>query len=1018
MQELRLTEPMVLCSVVKWCWSRLQGGVVSWDAYELFRTGEHGTLKSWKERCLLWLLTRRADSNMARDSFATFIPLSVDSDARTKIIFDFFELLAAIAAHGKTNGLGGRKLSRLAGWWAFEHADSGKGFDGGYKGWAAAADATSHLFFAYLRTMTPESIKGINGVSTLPISLQKLVQETEYPPQTPTLMLYTTPKVVMIVNSVSPSPFALLRRANNFQYRDQDAALQEFSNYEDPVKALTDECRRVLRCISSSNDAQVTTKNSTSLGDPSWSRFEDLGFSSALDESDEFESRDKFSSQSIQPLGLRTAPASGNAAMGRPTTPSWADFLSSGFVAEEGTAGSPLLLPPDKQLPPIETVRGRSSQSHRPRLESDRDLEPGELASISSFDLDESFWWVWISSLAGEEPAARKAAFGRCAVVETIVPRGKWLVIEEQVKGAAPEPDANAYVAEKKSRMFWSKRGKTSKKASSTKELTTAHNGNSKTSIGQDQQARIQAAAAQLQQKKKQHEAEQYAQTRRGRENVDKNNTNSVMTLQPAVISELTPAMQWASKYDKEAIREAYLANSETGKGTAAQSNGKANGHPHVEPPKSPTDRDLPAVPKLSAKSEIELSKQVETIMTPSAVPKAPLPPQPEIQTQKQTYTGNVLTDKQIEANINDQLPQAPHPAERPGTPLRTKGDSESSHLITPPRKTQQQSLAQFLNEEAPPQSPPVRGSVESPERHHKLKKKITNEKTSSGGAFKNIFGRKKNRNSLQLSPEPKPAPPPAEQKPNLLAAPAPSRRFGSFRKRSSPVITPVQQEARHPASINEDAPIKPAEEQPSFERTYEPSFEHSRVNTADASEARNEFSRFDQGPMDDMPAFVPADDVHDVEPSPVPSRPSPATSTPVVEEAKPIDIKKAPSMLRPVKVDAAPAEPALTPAQDRWAQIRKQAAERAAQRMSEDSNNVGGRAYSRGSGEETDGEESKFHSSLDFAASILLEESTANIETAIESRVARIKARVAELTGNMEDGPGAPGRTASPARR
>ena len=74
---------------------------------------------------------------MARDSFGTFIPLSVDSDARTKIIFDFFELLAAIAAHGKTNGLGGRKLSRLAGWWAFEHSDTGKGFDGGYKGWAA-----------------------------------------------------------------------------------------------------------------------------------------------------------------------------------------------------------------------------------------------------------------------------------------------------------------------------------------------------------------------------------------------------------------------------------------------------------------------------------------------------------------------------------------------------------------------------------------------------------------------------------------------------------------------------------------------------------------------------------------------------------------------------------------------------------------------------------------------------------------------------------------------------------------
>ena len=61
--------------------------------------------------------------------------MSTDS-ARKQIIFDFFDLLAAIAARGKTNGLGGRKLSRMAGWWAFEHSDNGKGFDGGYGSWA------------------------------------------------------------------------------------------------------------------------------------------------------------------------------------------------------------------------------------------------------------------------------------------------------------------------------------------------------------------------------------------------------------------------------------------------------------------------------------------------------------------------------------------------------------------------------------------------------------------------------------------------------------------------------------------------------------------------------------------------------------------------------------------------------------------------------------------------------------------------------------------------------------------
>jgi hypothetical protein len=73
---------------------------------------------------------------MSRNAFNTFIPMSTDSETRKQIIFDFFDLLAAIAARGKTNGLGGRKLSRMAGWWAFEHSDNGKGFDGGYNSWA------------------------------------------------------------------------------------------------------------------------------------------------------------------------------------------------------------------------------------------------------------------------------------------------------------------------------------------------------------------------------------------------------------------------------------------------------------------------------------------------------------------------------------------------------------------------------------------------------------------------------------------------------------------------------------------------------------------------------------------------------------------------------------------------------------------------------------------------------------------------------------------------------------------
>jgi hypothetical protein len=122
----------VLISVMKWCWARLPGGIVTWETYEMFKVGEKGQSPPL---CEEYGANARTDSGMARDAFATFIPISVESNERVRIITDFFDLIAALAAHGKSNGLGGLKLSRYAGWWAFGHIDTGKGFDAGYKSW-------------------------------------------------------------------------------------------------------------------------------------------------------------------------------------------------------------------------------------------------------------------------------------------------------------------------------------------------------------------------------------------------------------------------------------------------------------------------------------------------------------------------------------------------------------------------------------------------------------------------------------------------------------------------------------------------------------------------------------------------------------------------------------------------------------------------------------------------------------------------------------------------------------------
>ncbi|KAK0728989.1 hypothetical protein B0T21DRAFT_413104 [Apiosordaria backusii] len=954
-QELRLTEPMVISGVVKWCWSRLPGGVVGWDSYELFSLGEQ-------------------DSNLARDSFKTFIPLSFENKkAQAQIVFHFFDLLSAIAAHGKTNGFGGRKLSRMAAWWAFEQteADKANGFEGAYKAWLKAADATSHLFFAYLRSLAPEPVLG--GISLLPMSLQKLLQETEYPPQRPHLLQTSTYRVAMIVDTVSPTPFALLRRANHFQYRDDDRALKQWSEYEDPIKALTQECVRVLRAISAANQSQAvsSSKHSTSLRDASWSRFEDIGFASALEEEDELD--DSLVIQKRQ-QGMRNTPASGND-LGRPTTPSWADFLSSGFVDEKNNSSH--LLPPDKVLPPIETnLRQRSSQSHRPRLENENHLEPGELASITRFDLDDAFWWVWLTSLAPEETSERKSTFGRCAVIETIIRDGRWLVMEEVVKGAAPDPAEGAYIAEKKGFFSWTRRGKTSglnrRKSTAGKHglekgdnylNTSSTMGFSKTSIGPDQQAKIQAAAQQLQAQERQKAQPQIAE-RRGRSDADymREKTNSVFTLQASILNEASPAVKWANKYDKDAIRGAYLADSNAGRGgsTASSVNGNAapatngNERPPQLPPKS-TSPPQPAPITIPAPATVAPRTETPTPETPRAA------------------------EKELEA------PKDVHPVER-------ASDAGRSTPVPPPKD--QVTSMELAREQMVSPEP---DSAEK--KQNKLHKELTKSPTSAGG-FRKLFGRARRSSKI-----PESAP---EQINAMLASPtaAPTPASAAAPEQPQKQEAPPARKAVPPPSAPVAAPAPApvaATPEPEAEPTYEPSVheEVSRVNTRDAAAAKEEFSRFDQGPLLDQPAFIPDGEDTDTDDAVPPPIARHSSRSPLPSPALPQAPKQEAAAPPPAPVIRQLPVPERTvpEAMDRWAQIRKNAAERAAQ---------------RGPGSPASPAAPEMRRPAPrFARKDEGDEDTSGEET-IESRVARIKARVAELTSNQE-GMGGPGARSPP---
>ncbi|KAL4879579.1 hypothetical protein BJY04DRAFT_208519 [Aspergillus karnatakaensis] len=890
-QELRLTDPMVLCSVMKWCWSRLPGGVVTWEAYELFKVGEQ-------------------DAQFARDAFSTFIPISVDSDARTKIIFDFFDLLTAIAAHGKSNGLGGRKLSRYAGWWAFEHADTGNGFEAAYKNWASAADATSHLFFAYLRSLSPDSARGMSSISTLPIALQSLVQATEYPPETPTLLQVSTTKVVMIVDTVSPTPFSLLRRAKNFEYRDSDQHLQEFAGYEDPLKALTDECLRVLRCISSINQSAITEPVAADR-DASWSRFEDLGFGGSLETT--LEENGTHSSSAPKEFGgsLRSVPHSGGGDLGRPTTPSWADFMSSGFGDENASFKAPvapMLLPPDKVLPPIAAVRGQSSQSHKRGFNDEPSMDPGELASITTLDLDDSFWWVWISSLAGEEPTARKAVFGRCALLETVIKNTKWLVLEEQVKGAAPEPEPGAYIVEKKRFFgFTTRKGKLGRRKSTAKKISSVEDSyrrpnnqgpHSKASIAPDQHARIRAAAAALQEK---HREEQALANGTKSSAVDETSystkTNSIMTLQPSILNEASHAMKWASNYDKNAYRSAYLSDSRAGTGAVTD------------------ERKEQPTPSITTST-----RQPPAPLSPKAAAPPPAPTAP---------VGTHKPANDVQATTNG--------TEKPlvETPPKDSIDSDASHkLKKKPANSGFKSMFGTNKKKEPEAKPPL---------------KLTGaEKSAVAAARAALEGKAKasqeqppSRNGpTTLKKKPVPAPNPAATpvkatKPDVEATPAPV-----------PVAAPEPQPAEPQAPAPAPAP-EIMSDTPKIRREAEYDA-LSRVGTNEQVAADREFSRFDQGPLLDQPAFVPED-------SPVEEAPT------KVEPSSPI----------PPSSPSSPSRGANS-SHDRWAQIRKNAAERVAQ------------AEVRTSTADDDG-------------------GNTSEEESFETRAARIKARVAELTGNMQ---------------
>jgi hypothetical protein len=531
-------------------------------------------------------------------------------------------------------------------------------------------------------------------------------------------------------------------------------------------------------------------------------------------------------------------------------------------------------------------------------------LEPGELASISTFDLDDSFWWVWISSLSGEEPAARKAAFGRCALIETVISGARWLVLEEQVKGAAPEPDVGAYIAEKKGFFgFRGRRGRLTRRKSAVKKITPVEEPYkaansiapmSKTSIGPDQHARIQAAAAALQRKHKEQEDQQQANDRRARvDDAAATKTVSVLTMQPLILSEASPALKWARNYDKHAVRAAYLGNSLAGTGVPADSlDLPTNSVPRSRSPSPSREPEIPVVPQNDRSS----------IPVPVAHP-VPLPQQEfkPVKSVTPEPTPASLANAAA-AELTETAPAEPKSPERNQPAGKKSGESTEDYarkLRKKPATTGLKGMFGKKKNEAPTKSMTAEGS------------------STAAAAIAPLEGR-----TAQAALPPSSLPVPKAPASHRLSS------FGRRRPQEATTIPAVSKTGTLPAAEApkpaREAPIQPAPATTEYDgppRTRRDAEYDalSRVDSNERAQADREFASFDhQSPFADQPAIVPVDTPTTDD---FPERGTPVTPV------EPQTLKQMEHPMNGHQMKGSPSPIGMevpTPEQRSWAQIRK----------------------------------------------------------------------------------------------
>lgn len=441
---LKIAEAYTLVSVLKWCWSRLPGGVITWKVYEKFKVEEERT-------------------GFKYDAYNTVLSRCVDSVAHESIISDFNSFIIRVLSLQPPEAI--EQIVRLAGTWAFElirpNKEAPTSFGDGVTCWSVAAEAFFHFYLAFLRTFLP--VAGSEEEVVLPLNLVNfLMNNKDYPPRNAlsNRRLMTVPKITLTVGKLSASPFVLLKRVSEAiqlsdpdQFSTQDDYTTLKYLFDDPEGAdnrLTPESKRILIEITDQNtifnDHVMKIKDTVrlpyDLRGRTWSKSYNhcyidpitgdphRPFTNYVYEDHQRESimKSRIPSSERQ---LAPYPTSPNPEKIRPLqVGTWNEVLN--FYSQESNS--------DKYA--------NLEAWNRQRKIANDNMTTCDLARIA---IDDFFVWVWMSSLSDEQTEATKALFGRSIVVEVDLsgvgdPRQRrWVVIEEILSPRPPplKPKSN-----------------------------------------------------------------------------------------------------------------------------------------------------------------------------------------------------------------------------------------------------------------------------------------------------------------------------------------------------------------------------------------------------------------------------------------------------------------------------------------------------------------------------------------------------------------------------------------------